>query len=299
MGEAIVATMFPEGEQGRIPLIAVAGAGSIANTTNCIGHILRGTWECVGITNSEGTFVNEHQIDTGDCSGPQSARVLLLNPQVEAAVCETGYQGILQEGLGFDYCHVALISGHGDHDAQIQARSASECISHGDHDAGDLDHELLAARVLIESVPSTGTAVLDARHAALAAHCAGSVILFAADPNHPVVAEHRNKGGRTVFIREAEIVAADGERESRIVSLDSIPSLRGWQADFQPHHVLSAAAAAWAAGLTLDAIRARLETFAVPQTSETLTSDKSRLNGSHAALSNGQYVPSSLPAKVP
>jgi len=38
-------------------------------------------------------------IDTGDCSGPESARSVLLHPDVDAAVLETARGGVLREGL--------------------------------------------------------------------------------------------------------------------------------------------------------------------------------------------------------
>ena len=42
---------------------------------------------------------------------------MLLNPNVRVAVVETARGGILREGLGFDRCHVAIVTniGQGDH----------------------------------------------------------------------------------------------------------------------------------------------------------------------------------------
>ena len=52
-----------------------------------------------------------------DCSGPKSARNVLMHPDVEAAVFETARGGVLREGLGFDRCQVAVVTnlGEGDH----------------------------------------------------------------------------------------------------------------------------------------------------------------------------------------
>ena len=69
------------------------------------------------MTNTDGVYVDGRQIDSGDCSGPKSARNVLMHPDVEAAVLETARGGILREGLGFDRCQVAVCTniGAGDH----------------------------------------------------------------------------------------------------------------------------------------------------------------------------------------
>jgi cyanophycin synthetase len=71
----------------------------------------------VGMTCTDGIYINDRRIDAGDCSGPQSARVVLTNPTVDAAVLETARGGILRAGLGFDRCDAAVVTniGEGDH----------------------------------------------------------------------------------------------------------------------------------------------------------------------------------------
>ncbi len=117
VGEAIVATMFAEGETGRIPIVAVTGVNGKTTTTRFISHILRGTGRRVGMTCTEGVFIDGRRLQSGDCSGPQSALSVLMNPNVDAAVLETARGGILRAGLGFDRCDVAVVTniGEGDH----------------------------------------------------------------------------------------------------------------------------------------------------------------------------------------
>src|SRR3546814_8748815 len=69
------------------------------------------------MTNSDGVYIGTQRIDSGDCSGPRSARNVLLHPDVDAAVFETARGGVLREGLGFDRCDVAVVTniGVGDH----------------------------------------------------------------------------------------------------------------------------------------------------------------------------------------
>jgi cyanophycin synthetase len=51
------------------------------------------------MTNTDGVYVERRRIDTGDCSGPKSARNVLMHPDVDAAVFETARGGMLREGL--------------------------------------------------------------------------------------------------------------------------------------------------------------------------------------------------------
>jgi cyanophycin synthetase len=117
VGEAIVDHLFPAGEDGRIPVVAVTGTNGKTTTARLIAHLFAASGLKVGMTNTDGVHVDGRQIDSGDCSGPRSARNVLMHPDVEAAVLETARGGILREGLGFDRCQVAVVTniGAGDH----------------------------------------------------------------------------------------------------------------------------------------------------------------------------------------
>ena len=49
VGEAIVSTMFPSGENGRIPVVAVAGTNGKTTTVRMVGHILKAAGRHVGM----------------------------------------------------------------------------------------------------------------------------------------------------------------------------------------------------------------------------------------------------------
>jgi cyanophycin synthetase len=252
VGEAIVATMFPAGENGRIPVVAVTGTNGKTTTTRLIAHIFRATGRRVGMTCTDGIYLNDRRIDTGDCSGPKSARAVLLNPQVDAAVLETARGGVLREGLGFDMCDVAVVTN----------------IGEGDHlGLGGIETaEQLAAvkRTIVENVAPNGAAVLNAADpmtVAMAPYCPGSVIFFARAADHPLIAAHRARGGRAVFVHNDTIVKAEGPRESRVAPLSQVPLTHNGRVGFQVENVLSAVAAAWSVGIPVDAIRTALATF--------------------------------------
>ena len=107
VGDAIIETLFPADDNGRIPVVAVTGVNGKTTTTRLIAHIIAMQGKCVGMTNTDGVYIGSRRIDTGDCSGPASAKRILMNPTVDAAVLETARGGIIRAGLAFDQCDVA------------------------------------------------------------------------------------------------------------------------------------------------------------------------------------------------
>jgi cyanophycin synthetase len=252
VGEAIVNLMFGEGRTGRVPIVAVTGVNGKTTTTRLAAHIFRSLGRHVGMTNTEGIFYDGRRIESGDCSGPQSAQKVLANPLVDVAVLETARGGVLRSGLGFDRCDVAVVTN----------------IGEGDHLGidGVLDLETLAKvkRVIVDVVPPHGFAVLNAADplvAGMAKHCKGGVIYFAYSPDNEVVRQHRATGGQAVFVKRDYVVLAEGEVEIPLVALAHVPVTHGGRIRFQVENVLAAAAAASALGVPRDAIRTALESF--------------------------------------
>lgn len=251
VGEAIIANMFADGEDGRIPLVAVAGTNGKTTTVRLTAHILGAAGNRVGMTNSDGVYVDNLRIDTGDCSGPRSARSVLMHPDVDAAVFETARGGILREGLAFDRCNVAIVTniGMGDH-LGLGYISTVEDLA-------------VVKRVIVQHVHPGGTAVLNAADpivAEMASSCPGSVTYFAEDRNHPIMATHRAQGLRVVYRDGDAIVAAQGSEETRF-PLAEIPLTRNGTIVFQVENAMASIAAAWALGLDWSIVRRGLATF--------------------------------------
>ncbi len=252
VGEAIVASLFPEGQTGRIPVVAVTGVNGKTTTTRLVAHLLRATGQFVGMTCTDGCFLDRRRIDRRDCSGPRSARAVLLNPRVTAAVLETARGGILREGLGFDACDVAVVTniGQGDH---LSLRGIDT-----------LDDLARVKRVVVEAVAPTGTAVLNADDpltAAMAGACSGAVTYFTRRGAGALPAGHRAAGGRAVLARTGSIILVEGEKEEELLPLARVPMTHEGRVGFQVENALAAVAAAWALGLPREALRTGLASF--------------------------------------
>lgn len=251
IGGAVMAELFPAGEDGRVPVVAVSGVNGKTTTTRLIAHLIASTGLCVGMTNTDGVYVGDVQTDSGDCSGPKSARNVLAHPYVEAAVLETARGGVLREGLGFDRCAVAVVTniGAGDHLGMNHIHTIEEvaCVK----------------QIIVQNVAPDGYAVLNAADplvAAMAGQCPGKVIYFAQDGHHPLLSAHRARGNRVVFVEAGKLVAVDGRHEQRL-PLSEIPLTAGGRIGFQIENTLAAVGACWALNMPWDVIQYGLASF--------------------------------------
>jgi cyanophycin synthetase len=236
IGTAVMDMMFEPNDDGRIPVIAVSGVNGKTTTTRLIAHVLATSGLCVGMTNTDGVFVGGRQTDSGDCSGPKSARNVLAHPHVQAAVLETARGGVLREGLGFDKCAVAVVTniGEGDHLGMNHI-----------HTPEDVSR---VKQIIVQNVAQNGYAVLnvaDPLVASMAPHCAGKLIFFAQSAQHPLLVTHRARGHRVVFIEAGHIVAAEGSVQHRLALID-VPLTAGGLLSFQIENTLAAVGACWA-----------------------------------------------------
>ncbi len=239
VGEAIMDLIYPNGDDGRVPVVAVTGTNGKTTTVRLIAHLLGAKGLKVGFTGTDGVYVNGRRIDTGDCSGPKSARNVLMHPDVEAAVFETARGGLLREGLAFDVCKVAVVTniGMGDHLGLNYITTVEDLA--------------VLKRVIVQNVAKDGMAVLNANDpicVTMAETCPGSVTFFALDVNLPAMTAHRALGKRVVYMDGGDIVAEQGQSIHRI-PLSVVPLTRNGTISFQVENVMASVAAAWALGM--------------------------------------------------
>ena len=253
VGNAIVEHLFPARDQGRIPVVAITGVNGKTTTTRLVAHLFRKAGKWVGMTCTDGIYLDGRRTQTRDCSGPRSARAVLLNPRVAIAILETARGGILREGLGFDQCSVAVITniGKGDHLGHRGIETIEDLAS--------------VKEVVVRSVAPEGYAVLNAADplvAAMAKSCPGKVIFWARDEQNPVLLAHRGAGGRGITLRGPSVLMMSGSGEEELLPLAEIPFTQRGQVAFHVDNALAAIGAAWALDLPLEQIRDGLRSFA-------------------------------------
>lgn len=288
VGEAIIDMMFAAEDQARIPIVTVTGTNGKTTTTRMIANILMATGKQVGFTCTDGIYIGQRRVDTGDCSGPKSATAVLMNPRVEAAVFETARGGILREGLAFDRCDVAVVTniGEGDH-LGLSGIDTVEKLAH-------------VKATIVRAVAATGSAVLNADDplvAAMASECPGAVVFYALQGDTPLLQQRRIQGGRVVFVRDNSIILAEGVHEFPLISLERIPVTHAGRIGFQVYNVLAATAATWALGTPAEVIRVGLEAFSASMEKAPGRFNLLEINGATVVVDYG-HNPSALQAML-
>ncbi|ARP85930.1 cyanophycin synthetase [Bordetella genomosp. 9] len=252
VGQAIIDHLFPPGEDGRIPVVGVSGTNGKTVVARLTARLLQLWGRHVGLACSEGLYFNQRQVERGDRADWASGRRVLMNRSVDAAVIENSSSVILRQGLAYDRCQVGIVT------------NIDQADHLGEHDIRDLDGMVNVMRTQVDVVLPTGAAVLNARDervAAMAPLCDGEVVFFGLDAQLPAIASHLALGKRAVFVRDGDVVLAQGQHEQRLTAVAAIPLTVGGRVAFQLENVLAAVAGAWALGVPADIIRVGVEAF--------------------------------------
>jgi hypothetical protein len=226
----VVDALFPSGNDGRIPLIAITGSSGTTTTTHVTAHIVRTAGKKVGYSTSEGTYIKNQLIRTGDYSAYESAQSFLKDPTVDFAVLECASHDILEVGLGFQQCNVAIITNITANYSNMNGTNA-------------IDQLARVMQVVPETVSDEGYAILNADDDLVYnmrkdLHC--KIALFSMYGNNPRIKEHCESGGKAAILENGYITIITENRKLRVMPAMDIPITYGGTAKYNIAAVLPA-----------------------------------------------------------
>lgn len=247
----VIEMLFPPGTPSRIPIIAVTGTNGKTTTVRMIAHIMKMAGRKVGLSTTDGIYIDGKKILTGDLTGPWSAQMVLRDPTVDCAVLETARGGILRAGLGFDRCSVGVITNITEDHLGMGGVETLEDLAY-------------VKSVVIEVVDPKGHAILNAEDptvVALAEKTRGQVAFFALDPQNEVLQKHRASGGTVITVVDNVIKIFQGTYEIPVMNINSIPATFNGKASVNVANAITAILSTYLSGIKIDDIRAGLKTF--------------------------------------
>ncbi|GAA3449957.1 cyanophycin synthetase [Dactylosporangium matsuzakiense] len=255
VGAAIVDALYPAGTPSRIPIVAITGTNGKTTVARLTAHLLAGAGLRVGVTTTDGVMVGGRLIQHADATGPRSARVVLGDPTVDAAVLETARGGLLRQGLGYDWSDVGIITNLScDHLGQDGIESIDELVN--------------LKSVVAERVREGGAVILNAddpRSSEL--DFPGREIIWCSlDPRNPLVRRHWDSGGRAYLLADGWLVELTGRRWIPLLAAHELGTAFGGAARHLVANALAATAAARVLGVTTTSLAERLRTFGATPT---------------------------------
>ena len=209
----IIDMLCPVGDNFRIPLIAVTGTNGKTTITRLIAFFAQQFGHKVGYTTTDGVYLNNQLICSGDCSGPQSAKIVLRDPLINFAVLECARGGILRSGLGFDKCSISVLTNISSDHLGLDGIETMEQLRK-------------AKSVVLHSTLKEGFAILNADDDVVYSikdelEC--NLAFFSLHNNNSRIQEHLLKGGTCAYIENKELIIQKGNEILRMGNLIEFP----------------------------------------------------------------------------
>lgn len=236
---------IPWQELHDIPTAVVTGSNGKTTTVRLLAACARAHGWQAAYNCTDGVFLNQEALASGDYSGPAGTRQVLRERRCEAAILETARGGILRRGIAITRAQVAVVT-------NVTSDHFGE---YGVHDLNALaDVKLSVAAV----VKPGGLLVLNAEDGQLrskVAHLAQRLGVvpalgwFALDADMDVLRAHRAKGGWACGVRAGRMVLEDGNNAHDLGAVDEMPLTIGGYARYNIANLAAAALAASALGI--------------------------------------------------
>lgn len=191
VAKEILDLLYPQETSARIPIVAITGTNGKTTSARLIAYFASQAGYQVGLTTTDGIFINNVEIHHGDSGGPLSADIILRDPLINFAVLECARGGILRSGLGFDKCNISIVTNISEDHLGLEGIETLEDLAR-------------VKSVVPRSTFNHGYAILNAdddlvydmKHDV---HC--NIALFSKEANNERIKQHSDAGGLAAFIK--------------------------------------------------------------------------------------------------
>jgi cyanophycin synthetase len=234
-----------------IPLVSITGTNGKTTVTRLIAHILSMRGMNVGMTTTSGVFINNEMLVKGDTTGPESAKMVLLDKSVDAAVLETARGGILRRGLGYDKADVGVIT------------NISE--DHLGLDGINTIEDLVSVKSLVvEAIKDNGYAILNATDQnvmQLIDRVKANIIFFSLTGENSIIKKQISENKKCVFCSDGNICYFDGNTEHKMIQISEIPISLGGKLIYNVENTMAAISACIGLNINTNEILAGIYSF--------------------------------------
>lgn len=250
----VIDMLFPTGQECRIPIAAITGTNGKTTTSRMLAHIMKSSGKIVGMTSTDGVYVDGKLSVKGDMTGPKSAQMVLRDPTVDFAVMETARGGLVRSGLGFQNSNVAAC-----------LNVSADHLGLGGIET--VEQLAVVKRVVIESATDTAVLNADDINCLKMADYANvsSIFYVTVNPSHSLVKEHIKSGGKAIVLEQGMsgdmLTIYDNGVHMPVLWSHLIPATLEGKAVHNVQNAMFAAAMAYSFGVDLDNIRHGLRTF--------------------------------------
>jgi UDP-N-acetylmuramyl tripeptide synthase len=228
-----------------IPTALVTGSNGKTTTVRLLAACARAHGWHAGYNCTDGVFLDDEVLRTGDYSGPAGARLVIRDRRTQAAILETARGGILRRGIAASQADTAVVTNV----------SADHFGEYGIHDlAGLADVKLSVAAV----VKPTGLLVLNADDAQLRAQTdqltrrfqrIPLLGWFSANPDRQFLDECCRRGHSICGVRAGKLLLNHRGAEYDLGPVAQMPLSMGGIASYNIANLAGAALAAAALGI--------------------------------------------------
>lgn len=258
VAEPVVDMLYPQGKTSRIPIVAVTGTNGKTTTVRLIAHIMKNARKKVGFTTSDGIYIQNRMLQSGDCSGPKSSEFVLKDPTVDFAVLECARGGMLRSGLGFSQCDIGVVTNVAADHLGLKGINTIE--------------QLAKVKAIVpETVSRDGYAILNADDELVVKmqnSLSCNIALFSMNEKNKIVNEHCKTGGVAAIYENGFITIKKGNWKTRIEKVGNIPLTFDGTAVFMIQNVLPAVLTGFLQNVKIEELKLGLQTF-IPSPTQT------------------------------